>query len=135
MINIGSDARFAFGAKRGIGTYSINLITQFILNNKKNNYYLFVDSDDYIKDKFFSEPNVYVIKLPIAFYPIWEQALLPIYAKMYSLDILHCLGNTAPLFNFKSYKLICTIHDVFYMKHFSFNKTPTAGFKSAILFS
>jgi|TARA_B110001469_G_C9366915_1_gene191643 hypothetical protein len=69
MINIGSDARFAFGAKRGIGTYSINLITQFILNNKKNNYYLFVDSDDYIKDKFVSEPNVYVIKLPIVFYP------------------------------------------------------------------
>ena len=124
MINIGFDARFAFGEKRGIGIYSINLITQLILNNNTNNYYLFVDSDDYIKDSFFAEKNVYIIKLPIAFYPIWEQVLLPIYAKMYNLDILHCLGNTAPLFNFKSYKLICTIHDVFYMKHFSFNKTP-----------
>ena len=52
--------------------------------------------------------------LPNAFYPLWEQKLLPKFTRNYSNAVLHCTGNTAPLFS--NTPLIVTIHDLIFLE-------------------
>jgi glycosyltransferase involved in cell wall biosynthesis len=50
------------------------------------------------------------------FYPLWENVALPIAAWKDRIDILHCLGNTAPLFVLPAIRLVITLHDVMYLQ-------------------
>jgi glycosyltransferase involved in cell wall biosynthesis len=52
--------------------------------------------------------------LPNAFYPFWEQKLLPKFTGGYSNAVLHCTGNTAPLWS--NTPLIVTIHDLIFLE-------------------
>ncbi len=52
--------------------------------------------------------------LPNAFYPFWEQKLLPKFTGNYSNAVLHCTGNTAPLWS--NTPLIVTIHDLIFLE-------------------
>lgn len=52
--------------------------------------------------------------LPAAFYPLWEQRKLPAYTESIPGSVLHCTGNTAPLFS--KTPLIVTIHDLIFLE-------------------
>jgi glycosyltransferase involved in cell wall biosynthesis len=62
------------------------------------------------------EPNVTIRRIGIPFYPLWEQVGLPIAALIDNLDILHCLGNTAPLLLPNSIKLVLSLMDVMFLQ-------------------
>lgn len=112
---IGIDARFAVHNRRGIGNYSLKLIWNLAEIDSENQYILYIDKDDTEKvlpDK----PNFCIKKLTPANYLVWEQFSLPFQSQKDNLDILHCLGNTAPIKLSSRIKLISSIMDVMYLK-------------------
>lgn len=117
-MKIGIDARFALHNRRGIGNYSLKLILNLAEIDSENQYVLYVDRDD-VEKILPIKPNLCIRKLLPANYLIWEQVLLPQQAKKDSLDILHCLGNTAPIKISHRIKLVSSIMDVMYLKDYS----------------
>src|SRR5438094_468667 len=96
-MKIGIDARFALGKRRGIGTYSLNLIRSLSELDKRNEYFLYVDDNDN-NGVLRVGHNFSTCVLRPSFYPMWEHVLLPRAAKRDGIRLLHCLGNTAPIF-------------------------------------
>lgn len=114
-MRIGIDARFITDMpRRGIGNYSLNLIKEIVKIDAVNNYIFYIATPD-IEKILPRASNVEIKIISPSFYPLWENILLPIAAKKDRLDILHCLGNTAPLLLSRSTKLIVTIHDVIFL--------------------
>ncbi len=59
--------------------------------------------------------------LQSVFYPLWEQWLLPRKTRGSKKNLLHCTGNTAPIFS--SVPLLVTIHDLIFLeKNYLFSK-------------
>lgn len=114
MRKIGIDARFITGARRGIGNYVYALLENILLIDKNNQYYIYVDKDDAICNKFKSYKNV-TLRVVHGNYLIWEQVYLPYYLKRDEIDVFHSTGNTAPIFIPNNVKLVVTIHDVMYL--------------------
>jgi glycosyltransferase involved in cell wall biosynthesis len=114
MMKIGIDARFAVHKRRGIGNYVLNLVRELALIDKENRYILYVDKTD-DENVLPRQPNFRIRQLSSC-YPVFEQLRLPLAAARDGLDILHCTGNTAPIFLSKNIKLVLTLHDAAYMK-------------------
>ncbi len=127
-MKIGIDIRYALHTRRGIGSYILNLIENLALIDKINQYFLYTDVDD-TDGVMPKQDNFKIVKLSLNKYSldrvdrnqtksklfaIWEQVLLPIQANADKLDILHCLGNTAPLYLNSSIQLMLTVHDVMF---------------------
>jgi len=117
-MKIGIDARFVVRNRRGIGNYSLKLILNLAEIDSENQYVLYIDRDD-VEKVLPDKPNFCIKKLTPANYLFWEQVLLPQQAKKDSLDILHCLGNTAPIKISHRIKLVSSIMDVMYLKDYS----------------
>jgi glycosyltransferase involved in cell wall biosynthesis len=117
-MKIGIDARFAVRNRRGIGNYSLELILNLADIDSENQYVLYVDRDDTEK-ALPIQPNFYIKKLTPANYLVWEQIALPLQAMNDRLDILHCLGNTAPIKISRRIKLISSILDVMFLKDYT----------------
>ncbi|NTU72605.1 glycosyltransferase family 4 protein [Candidatus Roizmanbacteria bacterium] len=115
---IGVDARFAVRNRRGIGNYSLNLIRNLAIIDSVNQYILYIDMDD-LEEVLPNQQNFFIKKLSPANYIVWEQVLLPLQAKRDNLDVLHCLGNTAPIKIARKTKLVLSIMDVMYLKDYS----------------
>ena len=79
---------------------------------------MYIDRDD-VENVLPNKPNISIKKLTPSNYLIWEQILLPLQAKKDRLDILHCLGNTAPIKISRRIKLISSIMDVMYLKDYA----------------
>jgi glycosyltransferase involved in cell wall biosynthesis len=115
---IGIDARFAVHNRRGIGNYTLRLIQNLAEIDTVNKYILYIDADD--KDNILPRNNNFKIKkISPSNYFLWEQILLPVQAKRDVVDILHCTGNTAPIFLDKRIRLVSSIMDVMYLKDYS----------------
>ena len=111
-MRIGIDAHFASYELRGIGKYVVQLVSRLI-RDESNEYVIYGDS------RIFPQPGKYGQvrfrdpgKLP---YPVWEQFVLPRWARQDCIELLHCPANTAPLWLSKHIKLVLTIHDVMYL--------------------
>ncbi len=117
-MKIGMDARFAVRKRRGIGNYSLRLIRNLADIDSGNQYILYIDRED-TEEILPARPNFCIKRLSPSNYLIWEQILLPLQAKRDNLDILHCLGNTAPIKISHRIKLVSSIMDVMYMKNYS----------------
>lgn len=115
---IGIDARFAVHNRRGIGNYTLKLIQNLAEIDSHNKYILYIDRND-LEDVLPKQNNLMIKKLRPSNYFIWEQIILPMQAKKDGVDILHCTGNTAPIYLNTKIKLILTIHDVMYLKDYS----------------
>jgi len=114
-MRIGIDARFAVHNRRGIGNYTLGLISHLAELDHENEYLLYVDSDDH--DHVLStRENFRARKIGRANYAGWEQLLLPARAKEDRIDVLHCTGNTAPILLDRRIRLVVTIHDMMYLK-------------------
>lgn len=116
-MRIGIDGRFALGARRGIGVYTLNLIRHLRQNDSENEYVIYVSEEDV--EGLLPEASNFTLKvIRSTDYLTWEQILLPSHAKRDGLDILHCTANTGPLF-LPEIHLVVTVHDVMYLPAYS----------------
>ena len=128
-MRIGIDARFAVRQpRRGIGTYSINLLNSMVALNKQIDFILYTDRDD-VEGVLPPGANVTVRKLWPSSYPLWEQLALPLAAKYDRLDILHSLGNTAPLWLSVKTHLVLSLMDVMFLQSGDFIPAPTTFYQ------
>jgi glycosyltransferase involved in cell wall biosynthesis len=113
-MKIGIEAQRLFRShKHGMDIVALELIRALQEIDTKNEYYIFVKADE--DNTCLSEtPNFHIIEVPGGNYVFWEQIMLPIYARKYGVDVLHCTSNTAPMF--LSMPLILTLHDVIFME-------------------
>jgi glycosyltransferase involved in cell wall biosynthesis len=104
----------------GTGYYALNLILHIVRIEKNNQYTLFLN-EDLIKHFNSIEGDIKLtpFKITNVYKRIFiEQIYLPFLTK--SLDILHSIGNSVPIFS--TCKNIVTIHDIYqfyYPKRFS----------------
>jgi len=117
-MKIGIDARFAVRKRRGIGNYTLRLIRHLAEIDNLNRYILYIDRND-TEQILPKNSNFHVKKLYPSNYFIWEQVVLPRQAKKDGIDILHCTGNTAPIYMDRQVKLVSSIMDVMYLKDYS----------------
>jgi hypothetical protein len=103
-MKIGIDSRFAIGERRGIGNYTLNLIQNLAGIDSENQYVLYIDRDD-DEGVLPKRANFKTKRISPSNYLLWEQIALPLQARRDSLDILHCTGNTAPIFIDKRMRL------------------------------
>ena len=130
-MKIGIDARFAVRQpRRGIGTYSLHLLRELVKRDSQINFVLYVDRDD-VGGVLPSAPNVQVHRLWPSAYPIWEQFSLPLAVKRDDLDLLHTLGNTAPLWLPARTQLVLSLMDVMFLQSGAFIPTPTTLYQRA----
>lgn len=94
---------------------ALELIRHLAVLDQKNDYFIFTNTGE--DDACLDLPDNLRVITEGASYPIWEQKLLPHWCKEYSLDLLHCTSNTAPVNC--PVPLIVTIHDLIY-----FEKNP-----------
>lgn len=115
-MKVGIDARFITRQpRRGIGNYSLNLVNELVRHAPTTEFVLYIDKPD-CEHILPSLPNVTIRRIKIPFYPFWEQVGLPIMASIDNLDILHCLGNTAPILLPNNIKLVLSLMDVMFLQ-------------------
>jgi glycosyltransferase involved in cell wall biosynthesis len=122
-IKIGIEAQRLFRPhKHGMDIVVLELIRALQIIDTENDYYIFVKPDE--DCNCISETrNFKIVEIPKFNYVVWEQIMLPYYARKYNLDILHCTSNTAPLV--VSVPLILTLHDVIFMEKLTEKNTST----------
>jgi len=129
-MRIGIDARFATRPpRRGIGNYSLQLISALAKLRPEDQFYLYISIPDH-EGVLPAAPNVIVRRIGMPVYPLWEQVALPAIAKKDQLDVLHCLGNTGPLVMPESVRLVLTIHDVMFLQTGEFVPKPTNRYQA-----
>jgi glycosyltransferase involved in cell wall biosynthesis len=98
--------------KHGMDVVALELLHR--LQNEETSYdkTVLVKKD---KDHCFqSSKNLTVKILPAIFYPFWEQLVLPLFVSKQKNSLLHCTGNTAPVWG--NTPMIVTIHDLIYLE-------------------
>lgn len=122
-MKIGIEAQRLFRPhKHGMDIVALELIRALQVIDTKNEYFVFVKADE--DHTCLSETsNFHIVQVPGGNYVFWEQVMLPIYAKKYGVDILHCTSNTAPMF--LSMPLVLTLHDVIFMEKTSGKNTSS----------
>jgi glycosyltransferase involved in cell wall biosynthesis len=129
-MKIGIDARFITRhPRRGIGNYSLNLVNELVRLDTANEYLLYINKPD-TEGVLPCAPNVTVRQLSFPFYPFWENIILPLAAYRDHVDILHCLGNTAPLYLPPNIKLVLSLMDVMFLQRGEFVPKPVNRYQS-----
>jgi glycosyltransferase involved in cell wall biosynthesis len=118
-MRIGIDARLYGLEHAGLGRYVMKLVDNLLVQDKKNHYVLFVNSNHSKEFKNKKRLTVVVTNIPI--YSFSEQLILPIIFARQNLDILHVPHFNAPLLY--PGKLLLTIHDL--IKHDSKGSATT----------
>ena len=112
---IGIEAQRIFRKKKhGMDMVALEMIRHLQLIDTVNQYVIFVkpDEDSSVLQE---TANFRIVALNGGAYPLWEQVALPRAARKYGCHLLHCTGNTAPLFG--NIPLVLTLHDIIYMEH------------------
>ena len=112
-MKIGIEAQRIFRKnKHGMDYVVLQEIKELQKIDTVNEYFIFVKPGE---DRCLEEtPNFHIIELKCPSYPLWEQIALPIAAKKYKVDILHCTSNTAPIWC--STPLMLTLHDIIFLE-------------------
>lgn len=114
-MRIGIDYRLATEIRpRGIGRYIFNLVPQLVKLGKDHEFVLYAHRLQNL-GQLTEATNVRVKILRPGFYPFWEQCLLPLWACIDKVDLLHCTSSTGPLFLPKQVGYVVTVHDVSFM--------------------
>ena len=128
-MKVGIDARFITRyPRRGIGNYSLNLVSELVRLDSNVEYVLYIAEAD-VEGILPSLPNVTIRQLWPRLYPIWENVSLPIAVLKDRLDVLHCLGNTAPLFIPHRVQLVLTLMDVMFLQPHNIVPKPTTPYQ------
>jgi len=118
-MKIGIEAQRIFRKKKhGMDMVVLELIRNLQRIDTRNEYFIFVSPDE--DNAVITETdNFRIVEIEGGFYPLWEQVALPLAARRYGCNILHCTSNTAPVVT--SIPLVVTLHDIIYMES-SFTK-------------
>ena len=115
-MRVGINAHFVTRLpRRGIGTYSLNLIREMVAIHPDIEFYLYIRHPD-LEAALPIGPNVFVRQLTVPLDPLWEQVALPLAAYRDRVQLLHSLGNTGPLFTIGNIRQVLTIHDVMFLQ-------------------
>ena len=122
-MKIGIEAQRLFRPhKHGMDIVALELIRALQKIDHLNEYFIFVKPDE-DRACLTATKNFHIVEVGGGNYVFWEQILLPIYAKKYGVDVLHCTSNTSPMF--LSMPLILTLHDVIFMEKTSVKNTSS----------
>jgi glycosyltransferase involved in cell wall biosynthesis len=99
--------------KHGMDIVALELIRALQVIDSQNEYFIFVKADE-DRTCLTETKNFHIIEVPGGNYVFWEQIMLPIYARKYRVDLLHCTSNTAPMV--LSIPFVLTLHDVIFME-------------------
>lgn len=116
-MKIGIDARLI--GQTGVGRYIKNLVFNLAEIDKKNNYILFVRSQD---KKVFKSLKFKIIETDIRWHSISEQIKFPKILKNENLDLVHFPYFSVPVFYNRPY--VVTIHDLI-LHHFPTGQAST----------
>jgi glycosyltransferase involved in cell wall biosynthesis len=123
-MRIGIDARL--WDQTGVGRYIRNLVTHLQKIDKKNNYVLFVRSQDLENFKSqITNPNWKIVKADIKWHSISEQIKFPLILNKQKLDLVHFPYFSVPILYKKPY--VVTIHDLI-INHFSTGEASTLAY-------
>lgn len=112
---IGIDARLYGPLAKGLGRYTQELVDRIISFDRTNDYYIFLNEDNYDLVKIHpSFNNVHKVKINIAWYSVTEQIKLPFVLSKYKLDLIHFTHFNVPIFC--PCKFVVTIHDLILTK-------------------
>ena len=112
-MKIGIEAQRIFRKnKHGMDYVVLQEIRELQKIDHDNEYFVFVKpgNDRCIE----STANVHVIELSCPSYVLWEQFALPLAARRYRVDLLHCTSNTAPIWC--DIPLVLTLHDIIFLE-------------------
>ena len=119
-MKIGIEARVLILNERGISNYISNLIGQLAKIDKKNEYFIYVNSErhhtidkkkaEQIVKTLSKHKNITIRNIKSKNDFLWEQIYLPFKVLKDRIDVLHMTSNRSPLF--VKCKLISTVHDV-----------------------
>jgi len=112
-VKIGIDARTIIN-RRGIGNVVFHLLQGLSKIPSDCAYIIYVD-DPSANELIPDDPRFSIKILRPKIYPIWEQVSLSLSVIQDQLDILHCPGNSAPIFLPSRVKLVLSIMDVMFM--------------------
>jgi glycosyltransferase involved in cell wall biosynthesis len=112
-MRIGIDAQFADYQLRGIGKYILHLVAGLPEAGPQHEYVIYGPERAFPSVS--GRPNVRFRSPGSLPYPVWEQCLLPVWARQDRLDVLHCPANTMPLLLSDRIALVVTVHDVMYL--------------------
>lgn len=98
--------------KHGMDIVALETI-RALTNFKEHEFIVFVKPDADRKG-LPNSPNIQFVELPGGPYPVWEQYALPKAINQYSIDLLHCTANTAPLNC--PVPLLVTLHDIIFLE-------------------
>ena len=107
---IGIDARLAY--RRGVGTYTANLILSLSQVDKGNDYVIF-NAPDLLKRQL-SNDRFKFVEAPFKNAAYYEQVLLPKAAKAEGVQLLHYVDNSCSLFT--DLPIVLTLHDAMYTR-------------------
>ena len=108
-MNIGIDARFYRASTAGLGRYTRGLLHELVKLDRKNNYTVFITSDDE-KEYDINASNFTKVVVPIIHYSLKEQINFCAILNKYQLDLMHFLNFNHPILYRKPF--IATIHDL-----------------------
>ena len=112
-MKIGIEVQRLFRKKKfGIETSSLELI-RTLQEIEPNHEFVIFAKDDEDRACLSASDNIKVRTVGGRFFADFEQIFLPVAAKREQIDILHCTGNTTPLFS--PAPVVQTLHDVIFM--------------------
>jgi glycosyltransferase involved in cell wall biosynthesis len=112
-MRIGIEAQRIFRRnKHGMDYVVLQEILQLQKIDHDNEYFVFVKPgpDRCVE----SSEHLHVIEINTPSYPLWEQWSLPLAAKKYKVELLHCTSNTAPIRC--NIPLVLTLHDIIFLE-------------------
>jgi glycosyltransferase involved in cell wall biosynthesis len=128
-VRVGIDAHFVTRLpRRGIGTYSLNLIREMVAMCPDIEFYFYIRHPD-LEAVLPIAPNVCVRQLAAPLDPLWEQVALPLAARRDRVDILHSLGNTGPLFLPSHICQVLSLMDVMFLQSGEFVPKPVTMYQ------
>jgi glycosyltransferase involved in cell wall biosynthesis len=107
----------------------LNVISELANLSPEHEFFLYVYAPDNCEELPIAA-NVTIRRLLAPSYPLWEQIALPCAVFYDGLDVLHCLGNTAPLIIPSSVKLVLTLHDVMFLQSGAVIPKPTNHYQA-----
>lgn len=126
-LHIGIDARLAY--RRGVGTYTANLILTLAKIDRKNRYTIFNAPDSLKKQT--KNPCFNWVKVPFPNAAYYEQVLLPGAARHAGVDFLHYTDNSATAI--EPIPFIVTLHDTMHTRPLS-QVRPKPSFRHRLVY-
>lgn len=114
-MKIGIEARKLYSHdKHGMDVVALELVRHIPVLDSENEYIVFTQPG-YDRVTLPQVPNLHVVVLPLVPVSLWEQVILPLAVARHGCDMLHCTGNTAPVFT--NVPMILTLHDILYLEN------------------